>query len=132
MEEMLQTQDSVEVNPFSVSQTQQKKTFVFLFFVCQIQAEESLNGLQEHLTTLGHFHEQFVSYRMAFNKLILEIARRRQYREAAEDIVRGMVRQLDSMTEGGFLFCLYSWILFFRLIPFHRKRGKPCQDALQR
>jgi len=41
-----------------------------------------------------------VSYRMAFNKLILEIARRRQYREAAENIVKGMTRQLDSMTLG--------------------------------
>ena len=32
MDEMLQTQDSVEVNPFSVSQTQQKKTFFFARF----------------------------------------------------------------------------------------------------
>lgn len=37
---------------------------------------------------------------MAFNKLILEIARRRQYREAAENIVKGMMRQLESMSEG--------------------------------
>ena len=37
---------------------------------------------------------------MAFNKLILEIARRRQYREAAENIVKGMMRQLDSMSLG--------------------------------
>jgi len=37
---------------------------------------------------------------MAFNKLILEIGRRRQYREAAENIVKGMMKQLESMTEG--------------------------------
>lgn len=44
---------------------------------------------------------------MAFNKLMLEIARRRQYRESAEDFVRKMMQQLDSMTEGEFLFCFY-------------------------
>ncbi|KAJ7931431.1 hypothetical protein B0H13DRAFT_1857841 [Mycena leptocephala] len=41
----------------------------------------------------------FVSYRTAFNKLMLEIARRRQYREAAENIVRGMMSQLAAMTQ---------------------------------
>jgi hypothetical protein len=68
---------------------------------------------------------------MAFNKLMLEIARRRQYREAAEDIVRGMVRQLDSMTEGEFLFC-FIFFIYFGLNMFLSQRGKPCQDALQR
>ena len=37
---------------------------------------------------------------MAFNKLLLEIARRKQYKEAAENIVQGIMRQLDSMSEG--------------------------------
>jgi autophagy-related protein 17 len=41
-----------------------------------------------------------VSYQTAFNKLILELARRSQYREAAENIVRGMMSQLEAMTEG--------------------------------
>lgn len=59
-----------------------------------------LDALHLHLTTLEQLHEQYVAYRMAFNKLLLEIARRRQYREAAENIVRGMARQLVSMTEG--------------------------------
>ncbi|KAF8969245.1 autophagy protein Apg17-domain-containing protein [Flammula alnicola] len=76
MGEMLTTQESVEA-----------------------QAEEELNALHHHLTTLEQLHEQYVAYRMAFNKLLLEIARRRQYREAAENIVRGMMRQLESMTE---------------------------------
>ncbi|KAF8150780.1 autophagy protein Apg17-domain-containing protein [Crassisporium funariophilum] len=52
------------------------------------KAEEFLNTLTHHLSTLSHLHERFVAYRMAFNKLVLEIARRGQYCEA-----------LDSMTE---------------------------------
>ncbi|KDR78886.1 hypothetical protein GALMADRAFT_244529 [Galerina marginata CBS 339.88] len=76
MGEMLQTQDTVEA-----------------------QAEEELKELQKHLDPLKELHGQFVAYRMAFNKLLIEIERRRQYREAAENIVRGMMKQLDSMTE---------------------------------
>ncbi|KAJ7773175.1 autophagy-related protein 17 [Mycena metata] len=76
MTEMLQTQDVVER-----------------------ECEEQLASLQQHLLTVEHLHERFVSYRTAFNKLMLEIARRRQYREAAESIVRGMMAQLAAMTE---------------------------------
>ncbi|KAF7375009.1 Kinase activator [Mycena sanguinolenta] len=76
MTEMLQTQDAVE-----------------------IECEEQLASLQQHLLTVEHLHQRFVSYQTAFNKLMLEIARRRQYREAAENIVRGMMSQLAAMTE---------------------------------
>ncbi|KAF8813299.1 hypothetical protein BYT27DRAFT_7180774 [Phlegmacium glaucopus] len=65
----------------------------------EVKAEDSLDILYHHLLTLEHLHERYVAYRMAFNKLILEIGRRRQYREAAENIVKGMMKQLDSMTE---------------------------------
>jgi len=76
MGEMLQTQEAV-----------------------QAQVEEDLTTLHHHLTTLEHLNEQYVAYRMAFTKLLLEIARRRQYKEAAENIVQGMMRQLESMSE---------------------------------
>jgi len=76
MTEMLQTQDAIEND-----------------------CEEQLASLQQHLHTVEHLHARFVSYRTAFNKLMLEIARRRQYREAAENIVRGMMSQLAAMTE---------------------------------
>ncbi|KAJ7475766.1 autophagy-related protein 17 [Mycena latifolia] len=76
MTEMLQTQDAVEND-----------------------CDEQLASLQQHLLTVEHLHERYVSYRTAFNKLMLEIARRRQYREAAENIVRGMMSQLAAMTE---------------------------------
>ncbi|KAJ7494648.1 autophagy-related protein 17 [Mycena galericulata] len=76
MTEMLQTQDAVEND-----------------------CEDQLTSLRQHVLTVEHLHERFVSYRAAFNKLMLEIARRRQYREAAENIVRGMMSQLAAMTE---------------------------------
>ncbi|KAF8206582.1 autophagy-related protein 17 [Mycena galopus ATCC 62051] len=76
MTEMLQMQDTVE-----------------------IECEEQLASLQQHLLTVEHLHQRYVSYRTAFNKLMLEIARRRQYREAAENIVRGMMSQLAAMTD---------------------------------
>ncbi|KIM39971.1 hypothetical protein M413DRAFT_446875 [Hebeloma cylindrosporum] len=65
----------------------------------QARVEEDLSDLHHHLTTLVHLNEQYISYRMAFNKLLLEIARRRQYKEAAENIVQGMMRHLESMSE---------------------------------
>jgi autophagy-related protein 17 len=72
--------------------------------VLQVECEEQLASLQQHLHTVEHLHQRFVSYRTAFNKLMLEIARRRQYREAAENIVRGMMSQLAAMTEGSVYF----------------------------
>jgi autophagy-related protein 17 len=51
---------------------------------------------------LEHLRNRYVSYQYAFNKLILELARRRQYREAAEGIVRNMMSQLEAMSEGQF------------------------------
>jgi len=66
----------------------------------QAKCEEELNSLHRHLQTLDHLHERYVAYQTAFSKLIIEISRRRQYREAAESIVRGMMAQLRSMTEG--------------------------------
>ena len=100
----------------------------YLILHLQIQAEERLNNLQEHLTTLIHLHEQFTSYRNAFNKLLLEIARRRQYREAAENIVKGMMKQLDAMTEGQ-----HEWHLPICLTYiFWLRRGKSCPSTFQR
>ncbi|KAJ3996179.1 autophagy-related protein 17 [Lentinula boryana] len=76
MSEMLQTQEAVESE-------------------CEIHFTE----MQRHLLTVEHLQQRFVSYQTAFRKLILEIARRRVYKEAAESIVRGMMDQLTAMTE---------------------------------
>ena len=45
-------------------------------------------------------YHRYVSFQSSFNKLLVEIGRRRQYREAAEKIVDGMMAQLEAMTEG--------------------------------
>jgi len=47
---------------------------------------------------------QFNAYRLSYGKLLVEIARRRQYKEAAENIVRSMMAQLEAMSDGKFLF----------------------------
>ncbi|TFK40266.1 autophagy protein Apg17-domain-containing protein [Crucibulum laeve] len=76
MEEMLQVQDNVEA-----------------------QCDRELSALHERLRSLEELHEHFVAYQTAFSKLILEIARRRQYSEAVDNIVKGMMSQLEAMTE---------------------------------
>lgn len=65
-----------------------------------MQCEEELSGLHDHMLAVEHLHDRYIAYQTAFSKLILELARRRQYREAAENIVRGMMVQLEAMTEG--------------------------------
>ncbi|KAG7089557.1 hypothetical protein E1B28_011229 [Marasmius oreades] len=63
------------------------------------QCEQRLTEFQVHLSTIEHLHERYVAYRLAFRKLVLEISRRRRYKEAAENIVQGMMSQLESMSE---------------------------------
>ena len=74
----------------------------FLTLYAELQAEcaEQLGGLQQHLLTLEDLHHRFLSYQTAFNKLLVEIARRRMYQEAAENIVKGIMNQMEAMTEG--------------------------------
>lgn len=61
--------------------------------------EDVLEGLQQRLQVVEELHHRYVLYQSSFNKLLVEIARRRQYREAAEKIVDGMVGQLRAMAE---------------------------------
>lgn len=56
--------------------------------------------LHERLTTIEELQTQFTEYQLSYNKLVVEMGRRLQYREAAENIVRGMIDQLDALTEG--------------------------------
>lgn len=65
-----------------------------------MKCEEELNSLHEQILTIRDLHERYVCYQTAFNKLIVEIARRRHYKEAAENIVKGMMSQLTAMTDG--------------------------------
>ncbi|EGN98873.1 hypothetical protein SERLA73DRAFT_168466 [Serpula lacrymans var. lacrymans S7.3] len=63
------------------------------------ECRELLDGLQQQLLVIDDLYHRFVQYQGSFNKLLVEIARRRQYKEAAERIVEGMMRQLDALTE---------------------------------
>jgi hypothetical protein len=56
--------------------------------------------LHERLTSIEELQIQFTEYQLSYNKLVVEMGRRLQYREAAENIVRGMIDQLAAMTEG--------------------------------
>ena len=66
----------------------------------QNQFSESLHALHERLITIEELQTQFTEYQLSYNKLVVEMGRRLQYREAAENIVRGMIDQLAAMTEG--------------------------------
>ena len=62
--------------------------------------------LHERLTTIEELQTQFTEYQLSYNKLVVEVGRRSQYREAAENVVRGMIDQLAAMTEG---LCTILW-----------------------
>ncbi|KAI0058213.1 hypothetical protein BV25DRAFT_1919577 [Artomyces pyxidatus] len=65
----------------------------------EAQCADRLEGLHENLLSIDHLSQQFTSFRLSFSKLLVEMARRRQYKEAAENIVRGMMAQLEAMSE---------------------------------
>ncbi len=45
---------------------------------------------------------QFNAYRLSYDKLLVEIDRRRQYKKDAENFVREMMAQLETMSDGMF------------------------------
>lgn len=65
----------------------------------EMESSRQLALLHQHLMTIEELHHRFTSYQYAYSKLLLELARRRQYREAADRIVQGMISQLDAMTK---------------------------------
>lgn len=62
---------------------------------------EQLSLLHTHLGTIEELHSRYTLYQYSYCKLVIELARRAQYAEAASKIVQGMMSQLDAMTEGG-------------------------------
>jgi len=63
-----------------------------------------LIGLDQNLVVIEDLIRQFNAYQLSYSKLLVEIARRRQYKEVAENIVRGMMVRLEAMSEGVFFF----------------------------
>jgi len=72
--------------------------------------------LHERLITIEGLQTQFTEYQLSYNKLVVEMGRRLQYREAAENIVRGMIDQLAAMAEGSRLI-LFRPSLKFTIFP---------------
>ncbi|CDO77390.1 hypothetical protein BN946_scf184835.g12 [Trametes cinnabarina] len=66
----------------------------------EIESLEHLSHLHMQLSPLEELHHKYTSYQYAYNNLVLELARRRQYREAAQRVVANMVAELDTMVEG--------------------------------
>ncbi|EED82160.1 predicted protein [Postia placenta Mad-698-R] len=66
------------------------------------EAREHVALLHHHIVTIEDLQHRFTSYQYAYSKLLLELARRRQYRDASDRIVNGMIAQLNAMTEGTF------------------------------
>jgi len=96
MSEILEQQQRTEVCPSSPISSLR----VISNFKRQMDCTERLSGLHQHLLTLEDLTHHFTAYRLSFNRLLVEIARRRHYKEAAENIVHGMIVQLQAMTEG--------------------------------
>ncbi|KAI9000558.1 autophagy protein Apg17-domain-containing protein [Trametes punicea] len=65
----------------------------------ETESLDHLAHLHMQLGPLEDLHHKYTSYQYAYNKLVLELARRRQYREAAQRVVANMIAELDSMVE---------------------------------
>jgi len=63
------------------------------------EVDDRLDALQQQVFGIENLYDRFINYQAAFNKLVVEIARRRVYKEAAENIVQRMVAQLEAMTQ---------------------------------
>ena len=91
----------------------------------QAATDNHLARLHQRLEPLQQLHNQYCAYQASFNKLVLEIARRRHYREAAETVIRGMMEQLEAMTAGEWEFGSLLSILAGVYSTVHRMWGAP-------
>ena len=79
-----------------------------LMSLSQVEFGEQLASIQQHLVSLEHLYNTYTAYETSFNALIIELERRRRYKSAAEEIVRGMTRQLEAMRQGTAIRDLHS------------------------
>lgn len=82
------------------------------------------------LGTVEDLFSRFTSYEYSYSKLLLELGRRRQYKEAAEKVVQGMLTQLEAMVDGkahsSLYVCYALWLTFCVL------RGERTTRTVQR
>ncbi|KAK7690808.1 hypothetical protein QCA50_005908 [Cerrena zonata] len=65
----------------------------------QGEVSQQLTEMYTSLGSVEEFCHRFTAYRTSFDQLLIEIARRRRYKEAAEKIIEGMMSQLSALTE---------------------------------
>ncbi|TCD70232.1 autophagy- protein 17 [Steccherinum ochraceum] len=63
------------------------------------QSMEHIADMHVSLGAIEDLHVRFTSYEYSYSKLLLELGRRKQYKEAAEKVVEGMLSQLEAMVE---------------------------------
>lgn len=80
--------------------------------MCPHQAEIiiRLDVLHEKLVAIEDLIRQFNAYRLSYDKLLVEIDRRRRYKEGAENFVRDMMAQLETMSEGVFSYLIILYV----------------------
>ena len=70
-----------------------------------MEYEAQIGMLYQHLTNLEQLCHTYISYETSYNSLLLELERRRRYRDAAEETIRSMARELDTMRNGTYVVC---------------------------
>ena len=95
MGNMLEHQRNVEVCGLTYS-----SVYILQSRISQVEVGTLHRTLTDHLTGIFELQSTYTHYRTAYGKLVLEVDRRRQYRESADAIVRGMTAQLQALREG--------------------------------
>ncbi|KAI0693127.1 autophagy protein Apg17-domain-containing protein [Cytidiella melzeri] len=65
----------------------------------QDECREHLTQLVHKMSTIEELHHRYTSYQYSYNKLVVELVRRRKYMEGAARIVQGMSSELRTMVE---------------------------------
>ena len=69
----------------------------------QADFESHLASLQMHLTTLEHLSLTYTAYQHSYNNLLVEMDRRRRYRDQTQQILDTFAAQLEAGRNGNFL-----------------------------
>ncbi|KLO17130.1 hypothetical protein SCHPADRAFT_822029 [Schizopora paradoxa] len=57
--------------------------------------ETHLASLQSHLTSLEHLYMTYTNYQHSYNNLLVELDRRRRYRDSTRELLANMLKELD-------------------------------------
>jgi autophagy-related protein 17 len=68
--------------------------------VVQIESEAQLLSLHDYLYTLENLQARFGAYQHAYNRLLIEMDRRRHFQQASERIINTMMDELDALALG--------------------------------